>query len=130
MDNTKDYNKITTDLTTILKINPKDIIISQPSPQEYNITPSKTAKETFQYNIKYKQQIPTSIQKQWEQHSANTQNTGLKPLLILQSSKEEPLTIMRWSDLVTLLKQHNQYSYMLKGYHDIDKYYIDNEEEQ
>ncbi|WP_461366877.1 putative PDDEXK endonuclease [Candidatus Darwinibacter acetoxidans] len=51
----------------------------------------------------------------WQQCTRNADKVGLTPLLLIKRSREEPLAVLRWSDLLGLLRQDHRWQNLAEG---------------
>ncbi|MDD3420366.1 MAG: hypothetical protein PHE78_07200, partial [Candidatus Gastranaerophilales bacterium] len=58
----------------------------------------------------------------WRQCTANAEKEGLTPLLLIKRNREEPLAVLRWEDLLALLRTKDramdEWRYWAKRWHD------------
>jgi len=68
---------------------------------------SPAARERFAFGVECKSQERIALPEWWEQCVANAEHAGLAPLLLLKQSRREALAVLRWEDLLALLRQVN-----------------------
>ena len=51
----------------------------------------------------------------WKQCTRNAAAEGLAPLLILKQSRREPLAVLRWTDLLSLLRHDHRWENLAEG---------------
>ena len=66
---------------------------------------SPAARALFPYGVECKHQEAIAIPAWWKQCESNASKVGLIPLLVFKRNREEPLAVLRWSDLLALLRQ-------------------------
>ena len=66
---------------------------------------SPAARALFPYGVECKHQEAIAIPAWWKQCENNASKVGLIPLLVFKRNREEPLAVLRWSDLLALLRQ-------------------------
>lgn len=69
-----------------------------------DIVMSKKAKELIPFDIECKNQEKWSIPAWWEQTLKNT-SKNRKPLLLIKKNRTDPLALIKYSDLLELLKK-------------------------
>jgi hypothetical protein len=55
------------------------------------------------------------VQEWWEQCTRNAEKEGLTPLLLVKQSRKEPLAVLRWSDLLALLRHDHRWQNLAEG---------------
>jgi len=66
---------------------------------------SPAARERFPFGVECKAQERIALPEWWQQCTRNAAAEGLAPLLVLKQSRREPLAVLRWEDLLALLRQ-------------------------
>ena len=51
----------------------------------------------------------------WEQCTRNAAAEGLTPLLVLKQSRREALAVLRWTDLLALLRHDHRWENLAEG---------------
>lgn len=65
---------------------------------------SSRAREIFPYGVEAKNQESLNIWSALKQCKANAEKEGLVPLLVFKRARSETYAVLRWSDLLSLLK--------------------------
>jgi hypothetical protein len=92
------------DLINRLGISPDDILSTAMGQGGCDLYLSPAARARFPYGVEAKRQENLSLPAWWEQCTTNASKVGLTPLLVFKRNREEPLAVLRWSDLLILLK--------------------------
>jgi len=66
---------------------------------------SPAARERFPFGVECKAQEAIALPAWWRQCTANAEKEGLTPLLLVKQSRKEPLAVLRWSDLIRLIRE-------------------------
>jgi len=66
---------------------------------------SPAARDRFPYGVECKHQEAIALPAWWRQCTANAEKEGLTPLLLVKQSRKEPLAVLRWSDLIRLIRE-------------------------
>jgi hypothetical protein len=96
------------DLVDRLGIDPGDILSTAMGQSGCDLYLSPAARERFGFGVECKAQERIALPEWWQQCTRNAAAEGLAPLLILKQSRREPLAVLRWSDLLALLRQLHQ----------------------
>ena len=96
------------DLITQLEIDPGDILSTAMGQSGCDLYLSPAAREQFPFGVEAKHQERISLPSWWQQCARNAAAEGLIPLLVLKQSRREPLAVLRWEDLLSLLRQLHQ----------------------
>ena len=96
------------DLITHLNINPDDILSTAMGQGGCDLYLSPAAREWFPFGVEAKRCESLAIPAWWKQCENNASKEGLIPLLVFKRNREEPLAVLRWSDLILLLTTTNQ----------------------
>ena len=91
------------DLITHLNINPDDILSTAMGQGGCDLYLSPAARARFPFGVEAKRCESLAIPQWWRQCEANASKVGLVPLLVFKRNREEPLAVLRWSDLLDLL---------------------------
>jgi hypothetical protein len=51
----------------------------------------------------------------WKQCETNASKVGLVPLLVFKRNREEPLAVLRWTDLLALLRHDHRWQNLAEG---------------
>ncbi len=103
------------DLITHLNINPDDILSTAMGQGGCDLYLSPAARSRFPYGVEAKRQENLSLPAWWEQCTGNASKVGLTPLLVFKRNREEPLAVLRWSDLLMLLRQDHRWENLADG---------------
>ena len=93
------------DLIDRLGIDPGDILSTAMGQSGCDLYLSPAARERFPFAVECKAQERIALPEWWQQCTRNAAAEGLAPLLVLKQSRREPLAVLRWEDLHTLLRQ-------------------------
>ena len=66
---------------------------------------SPAARALFPYGVECKHQEAIALPAWWKQCESNASKVGLIPLLVFKRNREEPLAVLRWSDLIRLIRE-------------------------
>jgi hypothetical protein len=92
------------DLVDRLGIDPGDILSTAMGQSGCDLYLSPAARERFGFGVECKAHETISLPAWWKQCEANASKVGLVPLLVFKRNREEPLAVLRWSDLLALLQ--------------------------
>ncbi len=92
------------DLITHLGISPDDILSTAMGQGGCDLYLSPAARSIFPFGVEAKRCETIAIPAWWKQCECNASKVGLIPLLVFKRNREEPLTVLRWSDLLALLQ--------------------------
>ena len=92
------------DLITHLGISPDDILSTAMGQGGCDLYLSPAARSIFPFGVEAKRCETLAIPAWWKQCECNASKVGLIPLLVFKRNREEPLTVLRWSDLLALLQ--------------------------
>ena len=93
------------DLIDCLGIDPGDILSTAMGQAGCDLYLSPAARERFPFGVECKAQETISLPAWWAQCTANAEKEGLTPLLLVKQSRKEPLAVLRWSDLIRLIRE-------------------------
>ena len=96
------------DLINHLGINPDDILSTAMGQGGCDLYLSPAARSRFPFGVEAKRCESLSLPQWWRQCENNASKVGLIPLLVFKRNREEPLAVLRWSDLLQLLTTTNQ----------------------
>ena len=91
------------DLITHLNLNPDDILSTAMGQGGCDLYLSPAARERFPFGVEAKRQEQVALPAWWKQCESNASKVGLIPLLVFKRNREEPLAVLKWSDLLDLL---------------------------
>ena len=93
------------DLIDCLDIDPGDVLSTAMGQAGCDLYLSPAARERFGFGVECKAQETISLPAWWEQCSTNAAKEELTPLLLIKRNREDALAVMRWGDLLALLRQ-------------------------
>ena len=93
------------DLVDCLGIDPGDILSTAMGQAGCDLYLSPAARERFGFGVECKHQEAIALPAWWRQCTANAEKEGLTPLLLVKQSRKEPLAVLRWSDLIRLIRE-------------------------
>ena len=96
--------EIRDDLIRYLGIHEGDILSTSMGAPGLDLYLSPAARGRFPFGIECKRQERLSIPAWWRQCTTNAEAEGLTPLLVFRQNRQEPLAVLRWSDLLALLQ--------------------------
>lgn len=94
---------IVADLIRELSIDPGDVQSTAMGQSGCDLYLSPAARERFGFGVECKAQEAIALPAWWKQCESNASKVGLIPLLVFKRNREEPLAVLRWSDLLDLL---------------------------
>ncbi|WP_461368451.1 putative PDDEXK endonuclease [Candidatus Darwinibacter acetoxidans] len=97
------------DLIRELNINPDDILSTAMGQGGCDLYLSPAARSIFPFGVEAKRCETISLPAWWKQCESNASKVGLIPLLVFKRNREEPLAVLRWSDLLALLQQDRRW---------------------
>lgn len=103
------------DLITHLDITPDDILSTAMGQGGCDLYLSPAARSIFPFGVEAKRAEALSIPAWWKQCENNASKVGLIPLLVFKRNREEPLAVLRWSDLLALLQQDHRWENLAEG---------------
>jgi len=103
------------DLVDRLGIDPGDILSTAMGQSGCDLYLSPAARALFPYGVECKAQERIALPEWWQQCTANAEAEGLAPLLILKQSRREPLAVLRWTDLLSLLRHDHRWQNLAEG---------------
>ena len=103
------------DLVDCLGIDPGDILSTAMGQSGCDLYLSPAARERFGFGVECKAQETISLPAWWEQCTANAEAEELAPLLILKQSRRAALAVLRWEDLLALLRQDCRWQNLAEG---------------
>ena len=101
-------NRVRQDLVDRLGIDPGDVQSTAMGQSGCDLYLSPAARALFPYGVECKHQEAIALPAWWRQCTRNAEKEGLTPLLLIKRNREEPLAVLRWSDLLLLLTTTNQ----------------------
>ncbi len=103
------------DLITQLEIDPGDILSTAMGQSGCDLYLSPAAREQFPFGVECKAQERIALPEWWQQCTRNAEVEGLTPLLVLKQSRREALAVLRWSDLLSLLRHDHRWENLAEG---------------
>ena len=103
------------DLIEHLGIDPGDILSTAMGQSGCDLYLSPAARDRFPYGVECKHQEAIALPAWWRQCTANAEKEGLTPLLLVKQSRKEPLAVLRWSDLLALLRHDHRWQNLAEG---------------
>lgn len=103
------------DLVDRLGIDPGDILSTAMGQSGCDLYLSPAARERFPFGVECKHQEAIALPAWWRQCTANAEKEGLTPLLLIKRNREEPLAVLRWEDLLALLRQDYRWQNLAEG---------------
>ena len=103
------------DLIDRLGIDPGDILSTAMGQSGCDLYLSPAARERFPFGVECKAQERIALPEWWEQCTRNADKVGLTPLLLIKRSLEEPLAVLRWTDLLALLRHDHRWQNLAEG---------------
>jgi len=107
--------EIRDDLISRLGIDPGDILSTAMGQSGCDLYLSPAARERFPFGVECKAQERIALPEWWEQCTRNADKVGLTPLLLIKRSREEPLAVLRWTDLLALLRHDHRWQNLAEG---------------
>ena len=103
------------DLITELAIDPGDILSTAMGQSGCDLYLSPAAREQFPFGVEAKHQERIALPEWWQQCTRNAEVEELVPLLVFKRNWEEPLAVLRWSDLLSLLRHDHRWENLAEG---------------
>ena len=103
------------DLIEHLGIDPGDILSTGMGQSGCDLYLSPAARAQFPFGVECKAQERIALPEWWKQCTRNAAADGLAPLLILKQSRREPLAVLRWTDLLSLLRHDHRWENLAEG---------------
>ncbi len=103
------------DLITQLEIDPGDILSTAMGQGGCDLYLSPAARSVFPFGVEAKRCETLAIPAWWKQCECNASKVGLIPLVVFKRNREEPLAVLRWSDLLALLQQDHRWQNLAEG---------------
>ena len=103
------------DLIDRLGIDPGDILSTGMGQSGCDLYLSPAARAQFPFGVECKAQERIALPEWWEQCTRNADKVGLTPLLLIKRSREEPLAVLRWTDLLALLRHDHRWENLAEG---------------
>jgi hypothetical protein len=103
------------DLVDRLGIDPGDILSTAMGQSGCDLYLSPVARAQFPFGVECKAQERIALPEWWQQCTRNAEAEGLTPLLVLKQSRREALAVLRWSDLLALLRHDHRWENLAEG---------------
>ena len=103
------------DLIDRLDIHEGDILSTAMGQAGCDLYLSPAARARFPFAVECKHQETISLPTWWRQCTRNAAAEGLTPLLILKQSRRDALAVLRWSDLLALLRYDHRWQNLAEG---------------
>ncbi len=103
------------DLITHLGINPDDILSTAMGQGGCDLYLSPAARARFPFGVEAKRCESLAIPQWWRQCEGNASKVGLIPLLVFRRNHEDALVVLRWSDLLSLLRHDHRWENLAEG---------------
>ena len=103
------------DLVDCLGIDPGDILSTGMGQSGCDLYLSPAARARFPFGVECKAQERIALPEWWQQCTRNADKVGLTPLLLIKRSREEPLAVLRWTDLLALLRHDHRWQNLAEG---------------
>ena len=108
-------NRVRDDLVDRLGIDPGDILSTAMGQSGCDLYLSPAARARFPFGVECKAQERIALPEWWEQCTRNAAAEGLTPLLVLKQSRREALAVLRWTDLLALLRHDHRWENLAEG---------------
>ena len=92
------------DLIEHLGIDPGDLLSTGMGQAGIDIYLSPAARSVFPFAVECKNVERLALWDAWQQCRSNAAAEGLTPLLLIKRNRSEPLAVLRWEDLLTVLE--------------------------
>ena len=103
------------DLVDRLGIDPGDILSTAMGQGGCDLYLSPAARAQFPFGVECKAQERIALPEWWQQCTANAAAEGLTPLLVFRRNREDALAVLRWTDLLSLLRQDYRWQNLAEG---------------
>jgi hypothetical protein len=103
------------DLVDRLGIDPGDILSTAMGQAGCDLYLSPAARERFPFGVECKAQERIALPEWWQQCTANAAAEGLAPLLVFRRNREDALAVLRWTDLLSLLRHDHRWQNLAEG---------------
>ena len=111
----KFQQQVRQDLIDRLDIHEGDILSTAMGQAGCDLYLSPAARARFPFAVECKHQETISLPTWWRQCTRNAAAEGLAPLLVLKQSRREPLAVLRWTDLLSLLRHDHRWQNLAEG---------------
>ena len=103
------------DLIDCLGIDPGDVQSTAMGQSGCDLYLSPAVRAQFPFGVECKAQERIALPEWWKQCTRNADKVGLTPLLLIKRSREEPLAVLRWTDLLSLLRHDHRWQNLAEG---------------
>lgn len=103
------------DLIDCLGIDPGDILSTGMGQSGCDLYLSPAARERFPFGVECKAQERIALPEWWQQCTRNAAAEGLTPLLVFRRNREDALAVLRWEDLLSLLRHDHRWQNLAEG---------------
>ena len=103
------------DLVDRLGIDPGDVQSTAMGQSGCDLYLSPAARAQFPFGVECKAQEAIALPAWWQQCTRNAAAEGLVPLLVFKRNREEPLAVLRWTDLLSLLRHDHRWENLAEG---------------
>ena len=111
----KFQQQIRQDLVDRLGIDPGDILSTAMGQAGCDLYLSPAARAQFPFGVECKAQERIALPEWWKQCTRNATAEGLTPLLVFRRNREDALAVLRWSDLLSLLRHDHRWQNLAEG---------------
>lgn len=108
-------NRVRQDLVDRLGIDPGDVQSTAMGQSGCDLYLSPAARERFGFGVECKAQEAIALPAWWKQCTRNAEAEGLTPLLVLKQSRRDALAVLRWEDLLALLRHDHRWQNLAEG---------------
>ncbi len=103
------------DLIDRLGIDPGDILSTAMGQAGCDLYLSPAARARFPFGVECKAQERIALPEWWQQCTRNAEAEGLTPLLVFRRNREDALAVLRWTDLLSLLRHDHRWENLAEG---------------
>ena len=103
------------DLIDRLGIDPGDILSTAMGQSGCDLYLSPAARAQFPFGVECKAQERIALPEWWKQCTRNAAAEDLTPLLVFRRNREDALAVMRWEDLLALLRHDHRWENLAEG---------------
>lgn len=111
----KFQQQIRQDLVDRLGIDPGDILSTGMGQSGCDLYLSPAARAQFPFAVECKAQERIALPEWWQQCTRNAAAEGLTPLLVFRRNREDALAVLRWTDLLSLLRHDHRWQNLAEG---------------
>ena len=103
------------DLVDRLGIDPGDVQSTAMGQSGCDLYLSPAARAQFPFGVECKAQERIALPEWWQQCTRNAEAEGLAPLLVFRRNREDALAVLRWEDLLSLLRHDHRWQNLAEG---------------